>query len=95
MVDWLIYLLREGDKENHTPVLHVPQLYYFIAAATFFGWPVLISGPGGAEAVANGVRGRMFGSKSYVIFGTGRNECSDFLSTGVYLLQLSSAGSCV
>jgi len=59
-----------GDKANHTPVLHVPQLYYFVAAATFFGWPVLISGPGGAEGLVKGVRDRMVGSKSRVLATT-------------------------
>ena len=32
-----------GDKSNHIPVLHIPQLYYFLAFATFFGFPVLFS----------------------------------------------------
>ncbi|KJA26077.1 glycosyltransferase family 59 protein [Hypholoma sublateritium FD-334 SS-4] len=58
-VVWNGGIVLEGDKVNHTPVLHVPQLYYFVAAATFFGWPVLISGPGGAQGLVNGVRSRM------------------------------------
>ncbi|KAF9056698.1 glucosyltransferase [Panaeolus papilionaceus] len=57
-----------GDKSNHIPTLHIPQLYYFISAATFFGWPVLISGSGGAPALIRGVSSRMFGSKSRVLF---------------------------
>ncbi|KIM48319.1 glycosyltransferase family 59 protein [Hebeloma cylindrosporum] len=52
-----------GDKSNHIPSFQVPQLYYFVAAATFFGWPVLISGAGGAPALARNVWSRMFGSK--------------------------------
>ncbi|KAF8971473.1 glucosyltransferase [Flammula alnicola] len=53
-----------GDKSNHIPSLHIPQLYYFVASATFFGWPILISGSGGASAVVRGVWSRMFGSKT-------------------------------
>ncbi|KAG5648241.1 hypothetical protein DXG03_006199 [Asterophora parasitica] len=30
-----------GDKANHVPAFHVPQLYYFIAFTTAFGWPAL------------------------------------------------------
>ncbi|KAF9481684.1 glucosyltransferase [Pholiota conissans] len=56
-----------GDKANHVPALHVPQLYYFVAAATFFGWPVLISGKLGFKGLARGVWGRMFGGKLRVL----------------------------
>lgn len=59
-----------GDKANHVPALHVPQLYYFVAAATFFGWPVLISGKLGLKGLAHGVWGRMFGGKMYSGFIT-------------------------
>lgn len=55
-----------GDKSNHIPSLHIPQLYYFIAFSTFFGWPVLISGPGGAPSLFRGVWSRMLGTKLYV-----------------------------
>jgi alpha-1,2-glucosyltransferase len=51
-----------GDKSNHIPSLHIPQLYYFVVAATSFGWPVLISGAGGASALGRNVWRRMFGS---------------------------------
>jgi hypothetical protein len=54
---------RSGDKSNHIPALHVPQLYYFVAFSTAFGWPVLISGNGGVSALASDVGIRMFGSK--------------------------------
>ncbi|KAI3615441.1 glycosyltransferase family 59 protein [Moniliophthora roreri] len=53
-----------GDKSNHIPALHIPQLYYFAAFSTAFGWPVLISGPGGAVGLAKEVYKRMFGSKT-------------------------------
>ncbi|KDR84862.1 hypothetical protein GALMADRAFT_233298 [Galerina marginata CBS 339.88] len=52
-----------GDKANHIPTLHIPQLYYFVASATFFGWPVLISGKGGVSGLIRGVWTRMFGNK--------------------------------
>ncbi|PPQ92704.1 hypothetical protein CVT25_014011 [Psilocybe cyanescens] len=52
-----------GDKSNHIPSFHIPQLYYFVASATFFGWPVLVSGPGGAGTLIASVRVRMFDSK--------------------------------
>lgn len=34
-----------GDKSNHIPAFHVPQLYYFVAFATAFGWPALVGDP--------------------------------------------------
>jgi len=53
-----------GDKSNHVPALHIPQLYYFIAFATMIGWPVLISGPGGnAAQLVSDVKWRMFGNR--------------------------------
>lgn len=58
------YLL--GDKSNHTPVLHIPQLYYFVASATFFGWPVLLDGFQGAQKLINDVWDRMFSDKMFV-----------------------------
>ncbi|KAF5374744.1 hypothetical protein D9758_000109 [Tetrapyrgos nigripes] len=51
-----------GDKSNHVPVLHIPQMYYFVAFSTAFGWPVLISGPGGISGTIKDLRNRMFGS---------------------------------
>lgn len=51
-----------GDKSNHVPVLHVPQMYYFIGFATAFGWPALISGNASPVTLARDVCGRMLGS---------------------------------
>lgn len=55
-----------GDKANHVAVLHVPQLYYFIAFATLMGWPALIFGSGGPVKLTNEVIRRMFGTKGSV-----------------------------
>lgn len=55
-----------GDKANHVPVLHVPQLYYFIAFATLIGWPAIVSGRDGPVKLANEVVRRMFGTKKSV-----------------------------
>lgn len=52
-----------GDKSNHIPVVHIPQLYYFIASTTFFGWPVLISTPDGIFGLTRGVWSCMFGNR--------------------------------
>ena len=54
-----------GDKSNHVPATHVPQLFYFIAFATMAGWPALISGPGGLTGLVKEVRWRMFGTSRY------------------------------
>jgi len=53
-----------GDKSNHVPSFHVPQVYYFVAFTTAFGWPVLVSGKGGVRGLLKDVAGRMFGSFS-------------------------------
>ena len=55
-----------GDKANHVAVLHVPQLYYFIAFATLMGWPAVIFGSGGLVNLGNEVTRRMFGTKGSV-----------------------------
>lgn len=55
-----------GDKANHVPVLHVPQLYYFVAFATLMGWPAVVFGRGGPVKLANEVTYRMFGTKRSV-----------------------------
>lgn len=52
-----------GDKSNHIPSFHVPQLYYFVAFATMIGWPAVLCGEGGPIKVATEVISRMFGSK--------------------------------
>ncbi|KAG6866879.1 hypothetical protein C0991_008816 [Blastosporella zonata] len=59
-----------GDKANHVPALHIPQLYYFIAFSTAFGWPALISGSGGPLCLARDVNYRMFGSKIRALITT-------------------------
>lgn len=55
-----------GDKANHVPALHVPQLYYFVGFATAFGWPALVSGSGGIPALGRDVYARMFGNRRYM-----------------------------
>ena len=55
--------LHAGDKANHVPAFHVPQMYYFFAFATVFGWPALASGDGGILGLAQGVGSRMFGTR--------------------------------
>ncbi|OCH88591.1 glucosyltransferase [Obba rivulosa] len=52
-----------GDKSNHIPAFHVPQLYYFVGFATILGWPALISAEGGIKGLLREVWARMFGSK--------------------------------
>ncbi|EIW86477.1 glycosyltransferase family 59 protein [Coniophora puteana RWD-64-598 SS2] len=50
-----------GDKSNHVPVFHVPQLFYFVAFSTVMGWPALVFGQegGGGIALAREVARRM------------------------------------
>ncbi|KAG2156533.1 glycosyltransferase family 59 protein [Suillus bovinus] len=48
-----------GDKSNHVPSFHVPQLYYFIAFATIIGWPVVICGEGGPLKIVTDVSSRI------------------------------------
>ncbi|KAF7978881.1 hypothetical protein HWV62_44375 [Athelia sp. TMB] len=57
-----------GDKSNHIPSLHIPQVYYFLASATVLGWPALASGNGGVRGLLNDVRVRMFGGKGRFLF---------------------------
>ncbi|KAJ1311511.1 hypothetical protein OPQ81_009997 [Rhizoctonia solani] len=56
-----------GDKSNHVPTLHVPQLYYFVAFASLFGLPVLISTETGITSLVEEVTRRMIGGTSRVI----------------------------
>ncbi|KAG2117937.1 glucosyltransferase [Suillus discolor] len=56
-----------GDKSNHVPSFHVPQLYYFIAFATIIGWPAVLCGEGGPLKIATDVILRMFGSKRRIL----------------------------
>ena len=64
-----------GDKSNHVPAMHVPQLYYFIAFASAFGWPVLLTGPGGPLALLKEVKYRMFGTRTSVRFTLHSTHC--------------------
>ncbi|KIM66995.1 glycosyltransferase family 59 protein [Scleroderma citrinum Foug A] len=57
-----------GDKANHVPVMHVPQLYYFIAFATLLGWPVVALSRDGPTKLAAEVLKRMIGTKRRMIF---------------------------
>lgn len=56
-----------GDKANHVPVMHVPQLYYFIAFATILGWPAVALAQDGPKRLMLAVIARMFGSTRRVI----------------------------
>ncbi|KAF9498104.1 glucosyltransferase [Pleurotus eryngii] len=56
-----------GDKSNHIPSLHIPQVYYFVAFSTAFGWPVLISGEGRILGLLSEVWNRMFGSVKRIV----------------------------
>ncbi|KAK0233267.1 glucosyltransferase [Armillaria fumosa] len=58
-----------GDKSNHVPVVHIPQMYYFAAFATAFGWPILIAGDRGVVGLFGDIRNCMFGNRSRS-FGT-------------------------
>ncbi|KAI0052897.1 glycosyltransferase family 59 protein [Auriscalpium vulgare] len=49
-----------GDKSNHIPAFHVPQLFYFIAFASMLGWPVMLTAEGGVSSLLRAVRERMF-----------------------------------
>ncbi|KAH7915149.1 glycosyltransferase family 59 protein [Hygrophoropsis aurantiaca] len=48
-----------GDKSNHIPAFHVPQLYYFISFATLMGWPALLWGEDGPREVLSEVMTRI------------------------------------
>ncbi|KAF9269957.1 glucosyltransferase [Marasmius fiardii PR-910] len=56
-----------GDKSNHIPALHIPQLYYFVAFSAVFGWPALISGSEGPLGLVQQVYRRMFGSRTRIL----------------------------
>jgi len=55
-----------GDKTNHVPAVHIPQLYYFYCFATALGWPVLLAAPGGPLNLLGDVRRMLFGSRGSV-----------------------------
>ena len=54
-----------GDKANHVPAFHVPQVYYFVGFASIFGWPALATGEGGVHGLVREVWARMFGTRRY------------------------------
>ncbi|KZT06292.1 glycosyltransferase family 59 protein [Laetiporus sulphureus 93-53] len=56
-----------GDKSNHVPAFHIPQVYYFVAFSTIIGWPALLLGQDGARALVQEVWTRMFGSRRNAI----------------------------
>ena len=56
-----------GDKSNHLPSIHIPQVYYFFGFSAVFGWPALVCGPGGPIKLLKEIQYRMFGSRKYVI----------------------------
>lgn len=58
---------RAGDKANHIPAFHIPQIYYFVAFSTAFGWPVLICNFEGPRKLIHDVWSRMFGSNMYLL----------------------------
>ncbi|KAI0095289.1 glucosyltransferase [Irpex rosettiformis] len=56
-----------GDKSNHVPAFHIPQLYYFVGFTTLMGWPALLANKDGVLPLARGVWHKMFGSKRNII----------------------------
>lgn len=52
-----------GDKSNHVPAIHIPQLYYGVAFATAFGWPVLFTGRHGVFRLLKNIYLRSFWTK--------------------------------
>ncbi|KDN50252.1 hypothetical protein RSAG8_01588, partial [Rhizoctonia solani AG-8 WAC10335] len=69
-----------GDKSNHVPTLHVPQLFYFVAFASLFGFPVLISTEGGIISLVGEVLRRMIGGTSQFI--------TSVASTGLIMISV-------
>ena len=59
----LLTFRTKGDKSNHVPSTHIPQLYYFVVFATFFGWPMLVGAPGGPLRLIKNVYSCMFGAR--------------------------------
>ncbi|KAG8994174.1 glucosyltransferase [Tulasnella sp. 427] len=54
-----------GDKSNHVPVIHIPQVYYGVAFATAFGWPILFTGRHGVFRLLKNIYLRSFWTKWY------------------------------
>ena len=55
-----------GDKSNHVPAFHIPQVYYFVGFSSILGWPVLVGGKRGTRSLLQDIWKRMFGSKRQV-----------------------------
>jgi hypothetical protein len=72
-----VMFIPPGDKSNHLPSLHIPQLYYFIAFATIMGWPALVSGDGGLKMLVREVQNRILGSTRCVLIA---NACCEDLN---------------
>jgi alpha-1,2-glucosyltransferase len=45
---------KTGHQEHHIATLHTPQLFYFLAFSTIFGWPVLLN-----EGVGKAIKGTL------------------------------------
>ncbi|KAH9982705.1 glucosyltransferase [Lactifluus volemus] len=56
-----------GDKSNHIPSFHIPQLYYFIAFATMIGWPALVSGDEDWKMLLGQVQNRVLGTRRRIM----------------------------
>lgn len=83
-----------GDKSNHVPSFHLPQLYYFIGFATIMGWPALASGDSGWKTLANDVRDRIFGNKRCALIAYAWCEglsCSSLIRRTVMHVAVSLA----
>lgn len=52
-----------GDKSNHVPAIHIPQVYYGAAFAAAFGWPVLFTGKHGVFGLLKNIYLRSFWTK--------------------------------
>src|SRR6266436_88904 len=81
-----------GDKSNHVPSFHLPQLYYFIAFATIMGWPALACGDSGWKMLANDVRDRIFGNRRCVLIVYAWCEGLSFLTDQTHYDACSGLG---
>ena len=59
----VVIIIHPGDKSNHIPAFHVPQLYYFVAFATAFGWPALVGDPKRFGSFLRELHYRIIGTK--------------------------------
>jgi len=76
-ISWGSQLIwNPGDKANHIPAFHVPQIYYFVAFSTVMGWPALVSGGDGLGPLVHGIAARMCGTKRSASRPTSVSRCS-------------------